>query len=84
MKPALDLPVGLRCPHCGCSVSSVLDMRHRPGGVRRRRTYKACGQRFTTYEIVYTPSQGTCIGPIGRRSVVSGLACNGTGAQIQR
>lgn len=43
---------GILCPSCGCGESGVVDTRHRPGRIRRRRECIACGARFTTHEHV--------------------------------
>ena len=46
----------LKCPHCGCLESKVIDSRSAEDGtiIRRRRECIECGKRFTTYETVET------------------------------
>lgn len=50
--------VVMKCPHCDDAGSRVLETRenHTDGVTRRRRECKDCGERFTTYERVETPS----------------------------
>src|SRR5436190_19297971 len=48
----------MRCPYCQHHDSKVLDTSHdNHGGIRRRREWFNCGQRFSTYErpILATP-----------------------------
>lgn len=40
----------INCPKCG-GRSQVTDSRHKPDGIRRRRSCKACGNRWTTMEV---------------------------------
>ncbi|MHB8584477.1 MAG: transcriptional regulator NrdR [Thermoplasmatota archaeon] len=42
----------MKCPHCGCQDTRVIDSRETTGvdAVRRRRQCVACSRRFTTYE----------------------------------
>ncbi len=44
----------MRCPNCGIDRDKVIDSRtvRDGGGVRRRRECEACGERFTTYEVI--------------------------------
>ena len=44
----------MKCPHCGCQDSKVVDSRHSEDGlsIRRRRECLSCQKRFTTYETV--------------------------------
>ena len=44
----------MKCPHCGCLESKVIDSRQNieSNNIRRRRECMACQRRFTTYEIV--------------------------------
>jgi transcriptional repressor NrdR len=44
----------MRCPYCGHTNNRVIDSRTSREGraVRRRRECEACGDRFTTYEVV--------------------------------
>ena len=46
----------MKCPFCSCEDSKVIDSRPTDEGerIRRRRECNACGQRFTTYEIIET------------------------------
>ncbi|MDY6761604.1 MAG: transcriptional regulator NrdR [Candidatus Nanohaloarchaea archaeon] len=47
----------MKCPHCDGEDSSVLETRESDtAGLRRRRECSDCGERFTTYERVETPS----------------------------
>ncbi|MDY6773678.1 MAG: transcriptional regulator NrdR [Candidatus Nanohaloarchaea archaeon] len=48
----------MNCPHCEASESRVLETRENTtdGATRRRRECKDCGERFTTYERVESPS----------------------------
>ena len=45
---------GLNCPYCGHPDSRVVDSRETESkeAIRRRRECFACGQRFTTYEMI--------------------------------
>jgi len=48
----------MRCPYCQTDNTRVIDTTHESrGGVRRRRTCQACGQRFSTHEraVLATP-----------------------------
>lgn len=51
-----ERPVGIRCPDCGCRHCPVYYTRHRGdargGKTIRRRTCRACGRRFLTFERV--------------------------------
>jgi transcriptional repressor NrdR len=41
----------MKCPACGSSETHVIDTVREPaGGIRRRRTCKQCGKRFSTVE----------------------------------
>lgn len=42
----------MKCPFCGCPDSKVIDSRNAEQGaaIRRRRSCKECGKRFTTFE----------------------------------
>lgn len=42
----------MKCPFCGYPDSKVVDSRNAEGGtaIRRRRSCKGCGKRFTTFE----------------------------------
>lgn len=42
----------MRCAHCGCTQSRVVDSRQSDDGtfIRRRRACEKCGRRFTTFE----------------------------------
>jgi transcriptional repressor NrdR len=41
----------MKCPACGSNDTQVIDtVRDASGGIRRRRSCKACGRRFTTVE----------------------------------
>ena len=42
----------MKCPHCGSGSSRVVDTTRSAKGVRRRRTCKLCGKRFSTLEQV--------------------------------
>lgn len=42
----------MKCPHCDCDDSKVIDSRSVELGIRRRRECLECGARFTTYERV--------------------------------
>ena len=42
----------MRCPHCECTNTKVVDSRESGTGIRRRRECALCGRRFTTYERV--------------------------------
>jgi transcriptional repressor NrdR len=42
----------LHCPTCGKGPSTVLETRHKPDGIRRRRKCYKCGHRFWTVETV--------------------------------
>ena len=44
----------MKCPHCGCQDSKVVDSRHSEDGlsIRRRRECLSCQKRFTTYETI--------------------------------
>lgn len=44
------------CPACGDERSSVTDSRPVNGAIRRRRSCRACGERYTTYETLQAPS----------------------------
>ena len=46
----------MKCPNCGYTDSTVKDYRpvEEYNRIRRRREFKACQKRFTTYEIVDT------------------------------
>ncbi len=47
----------MKCPHCGCQDTRVIDSRDTPEltAVRRRRQCVACEKRFTTYERMERP-----------------------------
>jgi transcriptional repressor NrdR len=47
----------MECPYCGNARTRVIDTTRNARGVRRRRTCKACGKRFSTVEraILTTP-----------------------------
>lgn len=47
----------LRCPSCGGSSISVIDSRAGPNNSVRRRRVCACGERFTSYEVIRTDSE---------------------------
>ena len=44
----------MKCPHCGCLESKVIDSRQNveSNNIRRRRECMACQKRFTTFEVV--------------------------------
>lgn len=42
----------MRCPYCGHRDTRVTDSRANDDGIRRRRHCVACGERFTTVEVV--------------------------------
>jgi transcriptional repressor NrdR len=44
----------MRCPHCGCEESKVIDSRpiDENSSIRRRRECLGCQARFTTYEVI--------------------------------
>lgn len=42
----------IRCPACGGATVSVIDSRAGPNNSVRRRRVCACGERFTTYEMI--------------------------------
>ena len=43
----------MKCPNCGSGDTHVIDTAREPsGGIRRRRSCKACGRRFSTVERV--------------------------------
>jgi len=43
----------MKCPNCGSGDTYVIDTAREPsGGIRRRRSCKACGRRFSTVERV--------------------------------
>ena len=42
----------MKCPHCGSGSTRVIDTTRGAKGVRRRRTCKSCGKRFSTMEQV--------------------------------
>ena len=45
----------MKCPNCGIDDDKVIDSRPTENAsIRRRRECKACGRRFTTYEIIDT------------------------------
>lgn len=46
----------MRCPHCGCEESKVIDSRplEENSSIKRRRECLSCQSRFTTYEILET------------------------------
>jgi transcriptional repressor NrdR len=45
--------ISMKCPSCGSNETQVIDtVREASGGVRRRRSCKECGRRFTTVERV--------------------------------
>ena len=46
----------MKCMHCGCLESKVVDSRTSDDGtsIRRRRECVGCGKRFTTYETIET------------------------------
>lgn len=45
------------CPSCGAfDGSDVMDSRPNDGSIRRRRACKACGHRFTTWEVLVNPA----------------------------
>lgn len=48
----------LKCPYCGYEESKVIDSRPTDEGerIRRRRECMSCQKRFTTYEIVESPT----------------------------
>lgn len=50
--------VVMNCPYCENPDSKVVETRenHRENVTRRRRECKGCGERYTTYERVETPS----------------------------
>ena len=71
----------MRCPACGVDNDKVVDSRVvRDGsGVRRRREFEACGERFTTYENVESRplmivKRGGQKVVYNRNKVVAGLA----------
>jgi transcriptional repressor NrdR len=48
----------VKCPYCGSDKTQVIDTTHDArGGIRRRRTCKNCGRRFSSYEraVLATP-----------------------------
>ena len=48
----------MRCPHCESENTRVIDTTHdAKGGIRRRRVWEDCDQRFSTYEraVLSTP-----------------------------
>lgn len=44
----------MKCPHCGCEESKVIDSRpvDENSSIRRRRECLKCQARFTTYEVI--------------------------------
>lgn len=44
----------MKCPHCGCEDSKVIDSRpiEENSSIRRRRECLQCQSRFTTYEVI--------------------------------
>jgi transcriptional repressor NrdR len=44
----------MKCPHCGCLESKVIDSRQNveSNNIRRRRECMSCQKRFTTFEVV--------------------------------
>jgi len=56
-EPARYYVIIMNCPHCDGAESRVLETREsNTAGIRRRRECSDCGERFTTYERVETPS----------------------------
>ena len=41
----------MKCPKCGGAKQRITDSRQTGNEVRRRRECRACGHRFTTYEL---------------------------------
>ncbi len=46
----------MKCPQCEQNQSKVTDSRETDTGIRRRRECLACGNRFTTHELVRIPT----------------------------
>ena len=44
----------MKCPHCGCLESKVIDSRQNleSNNIRRRRECMVCQKRFTTFEVI--------------------------------
>ena len=69
----------MKCPACGSSDTHVIDTVREPsGGIRRRRTCKQCGRRFSTVERVIeaTPlvvKRGGRREPFNREKILEGL-----------
>jgi transcriptional regulator NrdR family protein len=40
----------MKCPYCESTKNRVTDTRKVPRGIRRRRTCKLCGRKWTTHE----------------------------------
>lgn len=69
----------MKCPACGSSNTHVIDTIREPtGGIRRRRTCKECGRRFSTVERIVeaTPlvvKRGGRREPYNREKVLDGI-----------
>lgn len=45
----------MKCPHCGCESSRVMECRWVPEGLKRFRACRRCGERFPTLETLSEP-----------------------------
>lgn len=48
---------GLKCPECGCRLSTVKETRKSPHGIRRIRQCEHCGDTYGTYEKLASEAQ---------------------------